>query len=71
MGSFSPWHLLIGGPIFLGICFLPTILALVLKRSNWPLILVVNLFLGWTGIGWIVCVLWAALGWGDKSVKAM
>jgi hypothetical protein len=71
MMSFSIIHLLIIGPIFLAIGLLPTILALAFRRSNWPLILLVNFFLGWTGIGWLVCLLWAALGWGDKAVKAV
>ncbi|MDB5432719.1 MAG: Superinfection immunity protein [Caulobacter sp.] len=71
MGAFSIIHWLIVAPLFLGMLFVPTFVALGNHRSNWPLIMVANLLLGWTGIGWIVILLWAALGWGDKTVKAL
>ena len=37
----------------------PTLLAIISKRKNSVQIAFVNLFLGWTIIGWIVAVAWA------------
>lgn len=48
-------------PIFLLLSlflyFLPAFLAR--NKSNFTAILLVNLFLGWTFIGWIVALIWA------------
>ncbi|TGK36717.1 superinfection immunity protein [Leptospira andrefontaineae] len=38
---------------FIGMYFLPSIVAIV-KKKNLILIPVLNLFLGWTVIGWII-----------------
>lgn len=40
--------------------FLPTIVA-ANRGHSVPLVLLVNLFVAWTGIGWIVLLLWALL----------
>jgi hypothetical protein len=48
------WHLC------LGLYFLPTIIAIVRKMPNTGSVFVVNLFLGWTFIGWIVALVMAA-----------
>jgi hypothetical protein len=45
--------------IFFGMYFLPTIIAAVAKRHNLPAIAAVNVFLGWTVLGWIVAFVWA------------
>ncbi len=37
--------------------FLPTIAGR--KKRNRYAIFVLNLFLGWTGIGWIIALVWA------------
>jgi hypothetical protein len=63
MGDFlQPSHLILllflGGP-FLAIHFLPTIIAAVRRVKNFGWILCVNLFLGWTLVGWIVALIWA------------
>lgn len=39
--------------------FLPTIIAFVRKHQNAAPILLLNLFLGWTLIGWIASLIWA------------
>jgi hypothetical protein len=52
----------IGFPILLvslGAYFLPTIIAIARKKTNLPGILLVNLLLGWSVIGWIVALVWA------------
>lgn len=40
--------------------FLPTIIAVVRSKRDTTAILLLNFFLGWTMIGWIVALVWAA-----------
>lgn len=55
-----------GGEIFgnvlgvITIVFAPTIVALARRHHNAAQIFLVNLLLGWTGLGWIVALIWAA-----------
>src|SRR5688572_12949173 len=46
--------------LFLAVYFLPTIVALARGHHNAVAILLLNLFLGWTGIGWILALVWSA-----------
>ena len=39
--------------------FLPSIIALFRSKSNTTAIVMLNLFLGWTFIGWVVALIWA------------
>jgi len=39
--------------------FLPTIVALVRKQPRIKAIVLVNVFAGWTAIGWILAMVWA------------
>ena len=39
--------------------FLPTLIAMLRGKSNTFAILLLNLFLGWTFIGWIVALVWS------------
>ncbi len=39
--------------------FIPTIIAFNRRKGNRNAILVLNIFLGWTFIGWIVALVWA------------
>ena len=41
----------------LALYFLPTIISFNKKHSFKVVILVVNLFTGWFGIGWIICLI--------------
>jgi hypothetical protein len=41
------------------IYFLPTILAFARNKRDTAAILLLNLFLGWTMIGWVVALVWA------------
>ncbi len=43
----------------IGLYFLPTIVALARKRPNVLPIGLLNLFLGWTLVGWVVALVWA------------
>jgi hypothetical protein len=45
---------------FGAIHFLPTIVALLRNSRHVLAIFLINLFLGWTVIGWIVALIWAA-----------
>ncbi len=38
--------------------FLPSLLAYCLGKENFIAIFVLNFFLGWTFLGWIVCLTW-------------
>ena len=39
--------------------FFPTVAAISNKKSNTTSIFIVNLFLGWSLIGWVVALAWA------------
>jgi len=39
--------------------FLPTIIALARRRQNTPAIFLLNFFLGWTFVGWVVALVWS------------
>ena len=40
--------------------FLPSVIALARSKRDLLAIFLLNLFLGWTFIGWIVALVWAA-----------
>lgn len=42
--------------------FLPTIIALMRRSANTGGIFLLNFFAGWTGIGWIISLIWAIAG---------
>ena len=39
--------------------FLPSIVALARSKRDLLAIFLLNLFLGWSVIGWVVCLVWA------------
>lgn len=39
--------------------FIPAIVASNRKHNNSGAIACLNIFLGWTGLGWIICLVWA------------
>ena len=41
------------------IYFLPWVVAKEYKSVNSPAIFILNLFLGWTLIGWVIALVWA------------
>lgn len=59
--------LLIG---LLVIYFLPTIVAMKRGHRNGPAILILNLFLGWTFLGWVAALVWSATD-ATKSDKML
>ncbi len=49
-------------PVFLvliAVHFLPTIVAVVRHHPKTLAIVLINIFLGWTVIGWVVALIWA------------
>jgi len=39
--------------------FLPAIVAAIRKKTNANAIFILNLFLGWTLLGWVIALIWA------------
>ena len=48
-----------GGVLALAIYFLPFIIAASRKHHNALAIFMLNLFLGWTFLGWVIALIWA------------
>lgn len=46
--------------IIIGLYFAPSCIAAYYKKRNSTAIFLVNLFFGWSIIGWIVALVWAA-----------
>ena len=44
---------------WLSLYFTPTIIGIVRKKKDTIAIAVLNMFLGWTFIGWIISLVWA------------
>ena len=53
LGYFLFWAIIFSG------YFLPTIIACIRKHTNVWAIFVLNLFLGFTLIGWVIALVWA------------
>ena len=47
--------------VLLGVAvyFLPSLVAIERRKQNGTAIFVLNLFLGWTLVGWVVALVWA------------
>ena len=43
----------------LALYFLPTIIALVRRARNTLAIVLMNIFAGWTFIGWVIALVWS------------
>jgi len=46
----------LGIVLLIGLYFVPTIVAIVRKVSDRGSVVVINLFLGWTLVGWVVAL---------------
>lgn len=53
--------------IFLAVAFLPSIIAFVRRHHNRYAILVLNILLGWTGVGWVLALVWSLTAVWRKS----
>lgn len=45
--------------VFVGLYFTPAIIAIVRSHRQTTAIVLLNLFLGWTLIGWVVALVWS------------
>lgn len=50
--------------------FVPSIVAGSREHHNGSAILVLNIFLGWTFIGWVVALVWACMHIPEEKKKA-
>lgn len=58
-GAAALLAMLCGGLIGLAFHFIPTIVAVIRKHRNTGPIVLVNLLLGWSCIGWVVALAWS------------
>ena len=56
--------------IVLALAFLPSIVAFVCRHHNRYAILVLNILLGWTVVGWALALVWSLTAVWRKSVPA-
>ena len=47
--------------LFIFVYFLPTYIAIRSNKKNMNAIIILNVLLGWTGLVWIACLVWATL----------
>lgn len=45
--------------LVIALYMLPTLFAMARSHANTTPILIVNIFFGWTILGWIICLAWA------------
>ena len=55
--------------VFSFLYLLPTGIAVGRKRSNTGSIFVLNFFLGWTLVGWVIALIWAVAEDAKKSLQ--
>jgi hypothetical protein len=48
--------------------WLPTLIAIVRRTPSALGVAALNFFLGWTGIGWILALIWALAAWPAERV---
>ena len=61
MSGLSIWHwLFVLIVVALPLYFVPSIMAYVRHHQNRLAILLMNIFLGWTFLGWVAALIWAA-----------
>jgi Superinfection immunity protein len=61
LGAFFGLGTLAGLAFALGLLFLPSLIAMRHRHPHLPAIFLVNLFLGWTFIGWAAALIWACI----------
>ena len=59
LSAFVALGTLVGFAFALALLFLPTLVAKFRNHPNTLAIFLVNLFFGWTFIGWVVSLIWA------------
>ncbi len=64
----QPWHIIVL-VLLLALYFAPSIVATRRSCKATDGIVIVNLFLGWTFVGWVVALAWAASGETKPKTK--
>jgi len=47
--------------VIFGLYLLPSLISFLRQNKNWMAVFLLNLFLGWTGIGWVVALVWSVI----------
>ncbi|MCX5699758.1 MAG: superinfection immunity protein [Candidatus Omnitrophica bacterium] len=47
--------------VIFGLYLLPALIYFLRRNKNWMAVFLLNLFLGWTGIGWVVALVWSVM----------
>jgi hypothetical protein len=58
--------LIIAGIAGIFVYFIPSLIAYNRKHDSRGWVLFLNIFLGWSGLGWLFCLFWAAFGNNGK-----
>jgi len=45
--------------LMFGLYLLPALISFLRRNRNYPAVFLLNLLLGWTGIGWVVALVWS------------
>jgi T4 superinfection immunity protein len=61
LSAFAALGTLVGFTFALALLFLPTLVAKFRNHPNTLPIFLVNLFFGWTFIGWVISLIWACM----------
>jgi hypothetical protein len=64
------WHWIVT-LFIIGIYFLPTMIAYARGHHNALAIMLTNLFLGWTALGWIAALVWSATAARQQAVNVV
>lgn len=56
--------------LFLGVYFIPVYVASAKQSKNFTSILLLNIFLGWTFIGWVAALIWATMAEASKKAES-
>ncbi len=58
--------LFVGGILAVFLYFIPAVIAYHREHDSKGWVLFLNIFLGWSGLGWLFCLFWAAFGNNEK-----
>ena len=47
--------------LMFGLYLLPSLISFLRRNKNYPPIFLLNLLLGWTGIGWVIALVWSVM----------
>jgi len=59
MGTVNPLWVFLMGLGFLFISFIPSFIAVSRNHPNRVAIVILNILFGWTGLGWIILLIWS------------